>query len=367
MATISTNTNFTVPDKNGSYDGSMVVKQYKSLTIDSGVTVSVDQPCRGLAIFVQGDCTINGILSMSNKGAERNPTSTSNGEAVNANGLQYGFFQTGGTDTLSAITFNGCLATGTGNPAGFAHAPTLSSGSNYKKITHPRVGGAGATVPTSGTAWASSNQVAGTAGTGGQTGGGGSGGYGEIQSSSSNKGHGGDGTCFSGGSGGGGMIVGTETGSPAANDFGGAGGGGGTGTGVKHCTGGGAGHPSGSSYDPTGYWADVGTGDGGGGLLYLIVGGNLTIGSSGQILSKGGDAAGINGTGGSNSWRGCAGGASGGGAIVIICKGSYSAASGSVISANGGSGGVSTNGADSNTNGGDGGNGTIQTYTSNVL
>ena len=39
MATISSNTNLTVPNKSGSYDGDMVVKQYQSLTINSGVTL----------------------------------------------------------------------------------------------------------------------------------------------------------------------------------------------------------------------------------------------------------------------------------------------------------------------------------------
>ena len=42
----------------------MVVKQYTSMTIDAGDTVTTDQPCRGLMILVQGDCTINGTLSM---------------------------------------------------------------------------------------------------------------------------------------------------------------------------------------------------------------------------------------------------------------------------------------------------------------
>ena len=62
------NVTYTVPNKNGSYDGDMVVKQYTSINIDAGDTVTVDQPCRGLMILCQGDCTINGTLSMRSKG-----------------------------------------------------------------------------------------------------------------------------------------------------------------------------------------------------------------------------------------------------------------------------------------------------------
>ena len=46
------NVTYTVPNKNGSYDGDMVVKQYTDLIIDSGDIVTVDQPCRGLMILV---------------------------------------------------------------------------------------------------------------------------------------------------------------------------------------------------------------------------------------------------------------------------------------------------------------------------
>ncbi len=58
---------YTVQNKVGSYDGDMVIKEYTSMTINSGDTVTVDQPCRGLFIYVQGDCTIDGTLSMTAK------------------------------------------------------------------------------------------------------------------------------------------------------------------------------------------------------------------------------------------------------------------------------------------------------------
>jgi hypothetical protein len=59
------NLTYTVQNKNGSYDGDMVVKQYTSVTINNGDTVTTDQPCRGMFIFCQGNMTVNGTLSMS--------------------------------------------------------------------------------------------------------------------------------------------------------------------------------------------------------------------------------------------------------------------------------------------------------------
>ena len=46
-AVISTNTSLTVLNKSGAYDGDMVVRNYSSLTINSGATLTTDQPCRG--------------------------------------------------------------------------------------------------------------------------------------------------------------------------------------------------------------------------------------------------------------------------------------------------------------------------------
>ena len=56
--TTSGNVTHTVQNKSGSYDGDMLVKNYSSLNIQSGHTMTVDQPCRGMMIFVDGDCTI---------------------------------------------------------------------------------------------------------------------------------------------------------------------------------------------------------------------------------------------------------------------------------------------------------------------
>ena len=45
--TTSGDVTHTVQNKNGSYDGDMVVKQYTALTISTGDTMKVDQACRG--------------------------------------------------------------------------------------------------------------------------------------------------------------------------------------------------------------------------------------------------------------------------------------------------------------------------------
>ena len=76
--TTSGNVSLVVPNKVGSYDGDMVVKQYSSLTVSAGHTLTVDQPNRGLFIMVTGDCTINGTLSMAGRGGNGNPTTVPN-------------------------------------------------------------------------------------------------------------------------------------------------------------------------------------------------------------------------------------------------------------------------------------------------
>ena len=41
-------------------DGPMIVKMFKSVTINAGHRVTTSQRNRGLMIYSQGDCTING-------------------------------------------------------------------------------------------------------------------------------------------------------------------------------------------------------------------------------------------------------------------------------------------------------------------
>lgn len=372
---ISTNTSLTVLNKNGSYDGDMVVRQYKSLTINAGVTLTTDQPCRGLFIFVRGDCTINGTLSMTARGASANPANAgaSDSLAVPAAGIQLGVFQRGSTDTL---TMNGATFAGCGNAIKTVIARAADGAANsYKVYTISRTGASGGAAIASASGSIAGN--AGSNGTAGQSGGGGTGSR-TTGGMFSGVGKGGNGTCFSGGSGSGGSAHAggpTQGSNPsqAGSDTGGAGGFGtsyyGSVTGNGHTAGGGAGNPGGSKSSVGGPFTTTteypntpvgntvaGQSDGSsgtGGLIFLIVGGNLTIGASGSIQangSKGGDT----GTTALGAGDSSGGGGSGGGNVVVLYKGSYSnsgsitatgGAGGAVLSSSGSAGAVGGNGS----------------------
>lgn len=396
----------TPPATNGSYDGDMIVKQYTSLTVGSGNVLTASQPCRGMFLYVQGDCTINGTLSMTARGAAANPATAgaSDNNAVSSSGLQYGFFSSGSSDTLSISSslFNGC-----GNSVRTAISNAVSgTGTNYKTVTIARTGGDGASIADS-TGDGHGNNI--TAGyrsaahaTIGKSGGGGCGGQGYFQGWGKG-GAGAAGTCFSGGSGGGGGGSGGGGVSSiklgyAATAYGGAGGQGGANDesgGSRPPGGGGAGNPGGSKGSPGGS-SDATNGDSGtGGTLILVVGGNLTIGASGKIEangSKGGwandnqvdiavDANGytVSDIGADNAGGG---GGSGGGNIIVIVRGTITvngttrtatSGAGSVYSSyitakggRGGNGGAVTNTFNAVTNtrqGGFGGDGYIQVYS----
>jgi hypothetical protein len=155
---------------------------------------------------------------------------------------------------------------------------------------------------------------------------------------SATSGAGNTGTCFSGGAAGGGSgsITGTSGGN-AGSANGGAGGAGVNVGGAGITAGGGAGNPGGA-----GAIGGSAGSNGTGGLLILIIRGNLTIGASGVISSNGA-------SGGDGS---CGGGGSGGGTLVILYAGTLS--NSGTIQANGGPGGTGTG------NGGAGGAGSVQ-------
>jgi hypothetical protein len=315
VAVISSNTFLTVPNKNGSYDGDMVVKQYESLTINSGVTLTTDQPCRGLLIYVQKDCTINGTISMSARGAFANPTvaGSSDSTPVNSTGIRYGFAYTGGTDSLS---MSGSEFNGTGTQAKLVVAKQMSgTGSNYKILSVSRLGTGGGSPQVSGTG--ASPGIPTNAGAGYSGGGSSGGGY--NVSSGGRPGSGAQGTCFSGGAGGGGFNSnGGNQQVESGGQYGGKGGNGYSpsslgGTQYVRIGSGGAGNPKGSSQNSGTNWPDGNGDDGTGGLLFLIVGGTLTIGSSGSIQSNGSRG----GPGGSGDGRG---GGSGAGVVNLLYK-----------------------------------------------
>lgn len=253
--TISSNTNLT-----STTDGDFVIKEYDTLTVNSGVTLSVSNRCKGLIIYVKNNCTVNGTITMTAKGPNlASPT--------------------------EGIAF----------PRHLDSAGVKGLVTDYRSVATGGAGGAGSVVV---------GNPGGTITNG--TGGGGSGGSGYNTS-----GAGAAGTSFSGGTGGGGGNSGSSGTSGATN--GGAGGNGGA-TGAVG-SGGGAGNPGGSGANG-GSSGSTGTG----GFLSLIVGGNLTIGAAGVISCDGVNG----GSGGATGSYPGGGGASGGGRVVVLYAGTLS-------------------------------------------
>jgi hypothetical protein len=331
------NVTYTVPNKNGSYDGDMVVKQYTSITIDAGDTVTTDQPCRGMFIFCQGNMTVNGTLSMSLRGASANPTiaGASDGNAVNSSGLQYGFLKSSSTDSLS---FSSALWNGFGTTIrNIAGSNFLTgSGSNYKVHTISRTGASGASRPSVSGDDVKENPAdirGSNASSTIRLGGGGAGGMAyQMNNGYGQGGAGASGTIFSGGSAGGGACGGGAA-TPAHRGGDATANGGAGGTGGNHAENAGRPTGTGGAGNPKGNDGTIGTQGlndaeaGTGGLIILAVGGNLTIGSSGKIIANGGRGGDSTDTGDNSSM----GGGSGGGHILILCKGTVTA-NGNVIS-----------------------------------
>ena len=309
-------------------DGDMVLAQFTDLTVDASVNLTVQNPCRGLFVYVAGDCVINGALSMKSRGPSANPTSSggSDSNAVDANGLRLGMFTASGSTTFTndGADFNGCgtaIRTAIGD-----NQPDLDSdGTVFQTLL---AGGGGSAGNSGGSA---------SAGTAGATGaviissGGGAGGSG-----TGGAGSGSAGFVFGGGSGGGAGSGGT--GGMNAATYGGQGGRGYTNNGGLISTGGG--NPGGNPDSDGG--APQRAGPGNGGIIWLVVKGDVTIGASGIITAQG-----------NNSWPGAdgAGGATGGGSIHILYggtltnNGSITAAGGTESAtrgAAGGAGGVNT-------------------------
>jgi hypothetical protein len=286
--------------------GDTIVKNYQNLTINSGVLFSPLRACRGMVIYCTGNLTVNGTISMTGKG--------------------------GGVATKIAAPIGIASSTDSGIPTHWNWAPSGSAWfSNYKTriaiISGSVAGGAGGQngQPTP------SNAPPGSVGSSGIfcCGGGGGGGSGEVQYGSAGAGGaGGRGSIFAGGGGGGGggggFTPGAGPGGTGLLESGGASGPASSG-GIG---GGGAGNPAGGNGST-----------GCGGLIILIVRGNITI--NGTISSNG-----SSGGGGSRPGPrgGGGGGGSGGGRIVVIYGGTYTNA-GSVVTNGGGGGAAAPGGA----------------------
>jgi hypothetical protein len=311
----------------------MVLAEYNTLTINAGVTLSTNVPCRGLFIYVKGNCVINGTISMTGKGAYANPASTSSptwgsagsdGNLLGSDGLRLGLIKSGSTESLTndGSDFNGC---GTAVRTSVALQGNIASSGKIYKIA--RTGAAGATSVT-GTANVGIDAVSGQSSF--QTGGGGGGG---AIDASATSGTGAAGTCWTGGSGGAGVYNNPSSGEDATA-YGGP-----AGSGDFSGNAGGAGNPGGIGNTTHGGTGETGTG----GTVWLIVGGTLS--GSGSILAQGKN-------GGPWNAHDCGGGGGSGGGSIIVA--SVADTSSITMNTNGGLGTVVTVGSQSR-DGGDGG------------
>jgi hypothetical protein len=266
-----------------SYNGDFLIKQFTDFTVQSGVTCSVINPCRGLIIFCTGNCTISGLLTMTAKGG---------GIATATNPFW----------SASVATLNASLYVNTGSVTPWNWAKTGSLWLNYYKTEIPLQslvsGGLQRQYPLTGSA--------GQAGIG-TGGGGGAGGNHNFSTPPTQSGaYGGSGSLFCGGGGGAGAYANTLYSSSAYANFE-------IGGNSISLAGGGAGNPAGDSitFPSFGFNSKFGVG----GLLILVVKGDLTL--TGKISSEGSN-------GGSSSFNfGAGGGGSGGGRIILLYGGTY--------------------------------------------
>lgn len=303
-------------------DGDPVVLTYTNMTIQSGHIFRPSNRCKGLFLQILGDLVVNGRLTMSARGA------AGAGKYV-------------GIDPKA--------------PAVYFHPSDIFTEKNLPVILP--TGGNGGAIRKAGTTNNANVQngagYAGNPGTNGACGGGG-GGSASGQWQPVTAGSGAAGTSFSGGAGGGGSS--SYGYSPVAGNGATNGGKGGNGVASsdgpnvssspygdkRRASGGGAGNAGGTGQRTSTALTANNGGTGTGGLLILVVKGNIILGPSGSI-----DANGI--AGGSGTWAG--GGGSGGGAVHLFHKGTINDIA--KILATGGNGGSGKAAA------GKGGNGTV--------
>lgn len=254
--TISANTSWgsATPDTRN-----LLVLVKGNLTVDAGYTLTAAARKRGMFIYVNGDLNLNGIISMTARGAS----------------------------------------------AAGAKLLLFDDGTEYQIPAAGGVGGAGVSI--GGVGVAVQNGNSGTSGAATNACGGGASGGVMKNGAIANSGAGAAGTSYSGGSAGGGASAygGTYTATAGATN----GGAGGEGKGYYIAIGG-TGNPGGVSKSASsGY-------DGTGGLLVIYVTGTITFGAAGSLTSTGTQARGGN-MGGGNVGQG---GASGGGHIDLFYK-----------------------------------------------
>lgn len=318
-------------------NGPAVVKQFSSLTLPAGYSMTVGNPCQGLIIYCQGNAVINGTIDMSKKA----------GLAPNGNIIPLPVTKKNGSGAktlekyLQLTTVLQALKGGAGGNGGYGGGYNGSTG----RQTSVGTGGAGRVNL-------------------GGFGGGGSGGAGVGSVSMS----GGVGGSISIPEIGGGFLPAIYTyctgGSiPYVNGSNGSGARGNTyftANGItlpmaSTANGGGGGGFGGGTVGV----APVSPGDGeyAGGLLCLISGGSVS--GSGSLISNGGTGGAAGGSGTGTCGGGGGGGGSGGGVIAIYYAASYSFSGTTYVS--GGAGGAAGTGASPGESGGAGSSGGVGT------
>ena len=321
----------------------MVVANYTDLDISSGDTLTVASANRGLLLYCSGNLIVDGTLSMSLRGCSCDPTASGGSDSaeVSATGLRLPMFTASGTDTLAAADFAGCGNTAV---AAVANQPAIAGDGTIFVVS--QLGGTGG----SGACCASCSHPGtygntGSAGTTGgatiSTGGGASGGA-QANHGTGCTGAGGRGGAFSSGAGSGGVGRG-PTSSAAGANYGGSGSSGVCGGGC----GGGWGNGAGGGNNIEGH----------GGLMWVVVKGNITVGASGSIEAHGGRGQ-LTGLGAAAA---AGGGGTGGGAIHVLYGGTLT--NNGSIAANGGGTGGTVAGVASGGTGGAGGVNTTQVLT----
>ncbi len=284
-------------------DTGIVVKQYTSFTLNTGNSMTVNNRCRGLIIYSQGNVVINGSINMSGKAAWVDISQ--------------------GIPPVIALNINDGLLN-------IGKTWDVSKSNNFVVIGPTGYGGDGGN---GGSAWATNTGVVSV---------GGKGGYGSPP--------GAFGGGRGGGGGGGGGAMCTNAPSITSAIFGGAGANAPIGANI-----GGAGATGVSQFTNSYYAGNAAINPGAGGSGVGIASGGspagyATIGAGGSSLNGGGAGgsgaviAMNSGTPGAISATGGAGTGNGGGIIIIIANGSITINSGSVL-ANGSSGASGSNGS----------------------
>lgn len=319
----------------------MVVANYTDLDISSGDTLTVASVNRGLLLYCSGNLIVDGTLSMSLKGCYCDPTASggSDSAAVSGTGLRLPMLTASGSDTLAAADFAGCGNTAV---AAVANQPAIAGDGTIFVVSQLGGTGAGSACCGPSCGHPGTHGNTGNAGTTGgntvSTGGGASGGA-SANHGTGCTGTGGRGGAFSSGAGTGGVSRG-PTSTATGESYGGAGS-------PRSCGGGcGGGHGPGA-----GGGSNI---EGHGGMMWIVVKGNVTVGASGSIEAHGGRGQ-ISGLGASAA---TGGGGTGGGAIHILYGGTLT--NNGSIAANGGGSGGTVAGVASGGTGGAGGVNTTQ-------